>query len=53
LAKCVAAALAKSSSFKSIILPDFQQYNPSQPLPFEKFYLPMGSLVTAIKPDGN
>ena len=54
LAKCVAMALAASSStFKSIILPDFQQYNPSQPLPFEKFYLPMGSLVTAIKPDGN
>lgn len=54
LAKCVAAALAASSStFKSIIHPGFQRYNPSQPLPFEKFYLPMGSLVTAIKPDGN
>lgn len=54
LAKCVAAALATSSSkFKTIILPSFQQYDPSQPLSFEKFYLPMGSLVTAIKPDGN
>jgi lysophospholipase L1-like esterase len=54
LAKCVAAALAASSStLKSIILPSFQQYDPSHPLTFEKFYLPMGSLVNAIKPDGN
>jgi lysophospholipase L1-like esterase len=54
LAKCVAAGLAASSStLKSIIHPDFQQYNPSQPLPFDKFYLPMGSLIAAIKPDGN
>ena len=52
LAKCVAAALA-ASPLKSIILPAFQQYDPSHPLPFEKFYLPMGSLVNAIKPDGN
>lgn len=54
LAKCVATALAASSStFKSIILPGFQHYDPKHPLSFEKFYLPMGSLVTAIKPDGN
>jgi len=54
LAKCVAAAMAATTStLKSIIHPIFQQYNPSNPLPFEKFYLPMGSLVTAIKPDGN
>lgn len=54
LAKCVAAALAASSpTFKSIILPSFQQYDPRHPLSFEKFYLPMGSLVNAIKPDGN
>lgn len=54
LAKCVAAALAASSpTFKSMILPSFQQYDPRHPLSFEKFYLPMGSLVNAIKPDGN
>lgn len=54
LAKCVAAALSVSTStFKSIILPSFQQYDPTHPMSFEKFYLPMGSLVTAIKPDGN
>jgi lysophospholipase L1-like esterase len=52
LAKCVAAALA-SSSLRSLILPGFQAYDPSHPLSFEKFYLPMGALVNAIKPDGN
>jgi hypothetical protein len=28
-------------------------YNPAKPLPVEKFYWPMSSFVTSVKPDGN
>lgn len=54
LANCVAMALANSNTaLASYVLPVFKTYDPSKPIPFNTFYLPMGRLVESIKPDGN
>lgn len=54
LAKCVASALAGASSpLQSIVRPQYRQYNPAKPLLFDQFYLPLGALVSSMKPDGN
>lgn len=54
LARCVASALyATVSPLKSVIKQEYRQYDPSLPIPFEQFYLPLGRMLSSLKPDGN
>jgi lysophospholipase L1-like esterase len=54
LAKCIIAGIRQQNlPLAKFIRRDTPVYDPANPLPFEKFYWPMSSFTSALKPDGN
>lgn len=54
LARAVASAIVKGSlSLAPYVKKEYRSFNPLQPIPFSSFYLPLGRIVKAVKPDGN
>ncbi len=54
LAKCVVSSIQQQHlSLAKFIRNDIPFYDPSRPLPVEKFYWPQSSFVSSVKPDGN
>lgn len=54
LARCVVGSIQKQGlSLAKYIKKEVVVYDPSKPMPFEKFYWPQSAFVAATKPDGN
>jgi hypothetical protein len=54
LAKCIITGIRSSSLPLAVFLKkELQKYDPSNPLPFEKFYWPPSSFGSLTQPDGN
>ena len=54
LAKCVVSSIQQQHlSLEKFIRNDIPLYDPSKPMPVEKFYWPQSPLVSSVKPDGN
>ena len=54
LAKCIVSSIREQNlPLAKFIRNDIPPYDPGRPLPFDKFYWPMSSFTSALKPDGN
>ena len=54
LACCVVSSILQQHlPLEKFIRKDITAFNPSRPLPVEKFYWPQSAFVTATKPEGN
>ncbi|HEX7844615.1 MAG TPA: GDSL-type esterase/lipase family protein [Chitinophagaceae bacterium] len=54
LAKCIVKSIREQHlPLAKFIRSDVGSYDPAKPLPFEKFYWPLSSFITSVKPDGN
>ncbi|MEO7982828.1 MAG: rhamnogalacturonan acetylesterase, partial [Bacteroidota bacterium] len=54
LASCIVSSIrSQKLALARFIRKDIPSFNPAKPMPFEKFYWPQSSFVTAGKPDGN
>ncbi|MBK8090328.1 MAG: rhamnogalacturonan acetylesterase [Chitinophagaceae bacterium] len=54
LASCIVKSIKDQNlPLAKLLRTDISAYDPANPMPFEKFYWPLSSFVTAAKPDGN
>ncbi len=54
LASCIVSSIKMQKlPLTKLLIPEFIEYDPALPRPFEHFYWPQSPLVAAIKPDGN
>lgn len=54
LAKCIVQSIKDQHlPLEKLLRSDIPLYDPAKPMPFEKFYWPLSSFITAAKPDGN
>jgi lysophospholipase L1-like esterase len=54
LANCIVKSIKEQNlPLAKLLRKDIPVFDPAKPLPFEQFYWPMSSFVTATKPDGN
>lgn len=54
LANCIVKSIKEQNlPLAKLLRTDIPAYDPAKPTPFEKFYWPLSSFVTAAKPDGN
>lgn len=54
LARCIVNNIQQQQLPLAIFIkPAVSAYNPARPVPFEKFYWPLSTFITGIKPDGN
>jgi lysophospholipase L1-like esterase len=54
LAKCIVSSIRRQKlPLAKLIRKEIPAYDPARPKPYEKFYWPQSSFITAIKPDGN
>jgi len=54
LARCIVNSIQKQNlPLAKYIRKDITAYDPSRPLPFEKFYWPPSVVTMSVKPDGN
>jgi hypothetical protein len=54
LAKCIVSSIQKQNlPLAKFIRKGMGDFDPSKPLPVERFYWPQSSFVSSVKPDGN
>lgn len=54
LAKCIVSSIRKQNlALAKFIRKDIAVYDPAKPMTVEKFYWPLSSFVSSVKPDGN
>jgi lysophospholipase L1-like esterase len=54
LASCIVSSIRKQKlPLAKFIRNEIPLYDPAKPIAFEKFYWPLSSLITELKPDGN
>ncbi len=54
LAKCIAKSIKEQNlPLAKLLRTDIPPYDPAKPMEFEKFYWPLSSFITSLKPDGN
>ncbi len=54
LANCIVKSIKEQNlPLVKLLRTDIPVFDPAKPMPYEQFYWPMSSFVTAVKPDGN